>query len=170
MAKGFVGKKVNIFLLLMLILILLGFGGVSVYYQYTFKDINQKFNDISTGLGVCEQNLSQTSSALATAMKNLNSTETDIRKYDALYEQKAEELDKKKDELGDTQAELTRVTLQKEVYKKQIDQAYVQIIGFNKTINSLKKQIDDLEEDIDDLNIKVSCLKNTDDSEESGCL
>ena len=171
MASGFMGKKVNLFLLLMIILVLLGFGGVSVYYQYTFKNVNQNFDNISTNLGVCEQSLSQTTDTLMTTIRNLNSTEIDIRKYDALYEQKAQELETKKDELTDTQADLTRVTLQKEVYKRQIDDAYAQIIGLNKSITSLNSQVRSLERDINRLNTRVSCLSNTGDDEElSSCF
>ncbi len=171
MASGFMGKKVNLFLLLMIILVLLGFGGISVYYQYTFKNVNQKFDNISTNLGMCEQNLSQTADALMTTIRNLNSTEVDIRKYDVLYEQKAQELETKKDELSDTRADLTRVTLQKEVYKRQIDDAYAQIIGLNKSITSLNSQIRSLERNINRLNTRISCLRNTvDDDELSSCF
>jgi len=159
----FMGKKVNLFLVLMLMLVLLGFGGVSVYYQYTFKDLNQKFDNVSNNLGVCEQNLSQTTDAFMTAVKNLNSTETDIRKYDTLYEQKAAELEGKKTDLANTQAELTRVTVQKEVYKTQIDQAYTQIIGLNKTITNLYGQINGLNVQINRLNSRVTCLRNNPD-------
>lgn len=170
MSSSFMGKKVNMFLLIMMLLVLLGFGAVSVYYQYTFKNLNQKFDNISNNLGVCEQNLSQKSEALMRAIRNLNSTETDIRKYDVLYEQKADELEQKEDELSSTKAELTRALIQKEVYKKQIDQAYAQIIGLNSTIRSLSQQVASLEDDIDELNTKVSCLKNTDDSDEFECI
>lgn len=170
MSEGFMGKKVNLFLLLMVLLVLLGFGGVSVYYQYTFKNLNQKFDNISTQLGTCEQNLSQTADSLMIAIRNLNSTETDIRKYDVLYEQKAGELEEKTDELSKTKAELNRAVLQKEVYKKQIDQAYAQIIGLNSTVRSLTQQVYSLQDDIDDLNTRVSCLKNTDDSDEFSCI
>jgi chromosome segregation ATPase len=170
MSSKFMGKRVNMFLLIMIILVLIGMGGVSVYYQYTFKQLNDKFDKISTDLGSCEQNLSQTANTLITTIRNLNSTETDIRKYDVLYEQKAGELKDTKEELSDTQAELTRTALQKEVYKKQIDDAYSKIIGLNSTIKSLNKQVDDLTDDIEEkLNI-ISCLKNTDDDGESACI
>jgi len=170
MSSGFMGKKVNLFLLLMIILVLLGFGGVSVYYQYTFKNLNQRFNNLSVKLGVCEDNLMSNLTALKNAEKALNSTETDIRKYDVLYEQKSTELENKKRELADTQAELTRVTLQKEVYKKQIDEAYAQIIGLNKTITSLNQQIRSLNNQINDQKDTIACLKNTDDSDEFECI
>nr|MCK4930013.1 hypothetical protein [Nanoarchaeota archaeon] len=109
--------------------------------------------------------------ALMTTIRNLNSTEVDIRKYDVLYEQKAQELETKKDELSDTRADLTRVTLQKEVYKRQIDDAYAQIIGLNKSITSLNSQIRSLERNINRLNTRISCLSNTiDDDELTSCF
>lgn len=165
------GKKVNLFLLIMIMIVLLGFGGISVYYQYTFKNVNQNLNTISTERDMYKQDLSQTEEALTTALRNLNSTETDIRKYDVLYEQKAGELEEKQDELTDTRANLIRATLQKEVYKKQIDQAYAEILVLTTSINTLEGQVASLEDDVDDLTAKISCLTNTDDSDElSNCL
>jgi len=168
--SGFMGKKVNLFLLLMLLLVLLGFGGATVYYQYTFKDVNNKYNTLSTNLGICEQNLSHTTTSLLTTLRNLNSTETDIRKYDLLYEQKAGELKEKADELGDVKADLTRTTLQKEVYKKQADAAYTRMINLNKTIESKNKQINSLNSQIDDRKDEIACLLSTDDGDEYDCI
>jgi chromosome segregation ATPase len=170
MASGFMGKKINMFLLLMILLVLIGFGGVSVYYQYTFKDVNTKFNNKSTDLEMCKQELGQTADTLQSTINKLNSTETDIRKYDIIYEDQASELGKKSEQLSNTQAELTRTTLQKEVYKRQIDDAYADIIKLNKSISSLNKQIISLNNQIDDQKDTISCMKNTDDIDESGCL
>ncbi|MBN2052116.1 hypothetical protein JW756_01315 [Candidatus Woesearchaeota archaeon] len=164
---GFMGKKVNLFLLLMLMLVLLGFAGVSVYYQYTFKNLNSQFENVSGVLGYCEQNLNQTTNSFMSALKNLNSTETDIRKYDKIFEDKVRELEQKKSELASTQADLTRVTMQKEVYKKQIDEAYAQLISLNKTVTSLNTQVNSLNREVDRLNTRVACLRNTDDTEEA---
>jgi len=164
---GFMGQRVNLFLLLMLMLVLLGFGGVSVYYQYTFKNLNDNFENVSTVLDMCTQNLNQTTSSFMSALKNLNSTETDIRKYDVIYEQKAAELEQKKTDLANTQADLTRTTMQKEVYKRQIDEAYAQLIALNRTVTLLNTQINSLSREVDRLNIRVACLRNTDDSDES---
>lgn len=159
----FMGKRVNLFLVLMIMLVLIGFGGISVYYQYTFKNLNQKYENVSSNLGFCEQNLSQTTDAFMNAVRSLNSTETDIRKYDTLYEQKAAELEGKKTDLANTQAELTRVTMQKEVYKAQIDQSYVQIINLNRTIATLNGQISGLNAQINRLNSRITCYRNHDD-------
>ena len=154
----------------MVMLVLLGLGGVSVYYQYTFRNVNQKFDDISANLDVCEQNLISNITVLKTVKKSLNSTETDIRKYDVLYEQKAEELEEKESELTDAQAELTRVKLQKEVYKRQIDAAYAQIIDLNRTLENLEKEIKNKENLIEDQKEEIACLLNTDDSDEYDCI
>jgi chromosome segregation ATPase len=126
---------------------------------------------VSTGLGTCEQTLAQTNISLFTLRGELNSTTSDIRKYDTLYEQKAGELEQKKTELTSTQAELNRVTLQKEVYKKQIDEAYASIINLNRTITSLNVRVNSLTNQLEDANDVVSCLKNTADAQENAvCL
>ncbi|MBU1198498.1 MAG: hypothetical protein KKF46_00285 [Nanoarchaeota archaeon] len=166
MASGFMGKKVNLFLLLMIILVLVGFGAISVYYQYTFKNINQKFDDKAGDLGTCELNLVNNMTELLKARSSLSSTTTDIRKYDVLYEQKAEALETKEGELSDTRAELTRVTMQKEVYKRQIDDAFAQIITLNQSIKSLGQQVNSLTIQLNKEKEKVACLINNKDADE----
>lgn len=170
MSEGFMGKKVNLFILLMLLLLLLGFGAVSVYYQYTIKNVNDKFDDKSTTLGMCETNLLSNITALKNAEKSLNSTTTDIRKYDVLYEQKAGELEEKEDELSSAKAEINRITIQKEVYKKQIDSAYAQIIIFNETIDDLEDDVRSLTNQFEDQKDRVDCLLGKDDAEEYLCI
>ena len=66
--------------------------------------------------------------------------------------------------------ESTRVTLQKEVYKKQIDKAYAEILSLNNTISSLNQQIRSLNNQLEDQKDTIACLMNTDDSEEFGCI
>ena len=164
MSQGFMGKKVNLFLLLMLLLLLLGLAAASIYYQHTLKNVNQEIDNTIQSLAVCEQNLTKTADSLIVALRNLNSTSVDIRKYDLLYEQKASELEGKSKELTDTRTALTRAEIQREVYKKQIDEAYSQIIAANSTITSLQNQIVSLNREIDRLNTRVSCLRNTPDN------
>ena len=161
--SSFMGKKVNMFLLLMLMLVLIGFGAVSVYSQYTYKSLKSQHDNATVSLGTCQETLTLTNSSLTKLRSELNSTTTDIRKYDTLYEQKAAELAEKSTQLTSTQADLQRVTLQKEVYKKQIDEAYAKMIALNRTVTTLSLQVDDLEEEVNDLKEKVTCLRNTGD-------
>jgi chromosome segregation ATPase len=166
MSSEFMGKKLNVFLLLIIIFILLGMLGVSVYYQNTLKNKKNEIESTSGKLSVCEQNVTSMSDILFNTMKSLNSTETDIRKYDTLYEQKAAELEKKKTELSNTQADLTRMTVLQETYKKQIDVYSGQVINLNKNITSLISQVTSLNREVDRLNDRVDCLRNTVDGEE----
>jgi outer membrane murein-binding lipoprotein Lpp len=54
--------------------------------------------------------------------------------------------------------------VQKEVYKAQIDQAYSQIIGLNRTITNLYGQINGLNVQVSRLSSKVDCLEDNPDS------
>ena len=56
------------------------------------------------------------------------------------------------------------------VEKRQIDDAYSEIINLNKSIISLDQQIRSLNNQIDSQNDKISCLKNTDDTDEFACI
>ncbi len=163
---SFVGKRLNLFILLMMLLILIGFGGVSVYYQYTFKNINDKYTNLNSDYDICMQNLSHTTSDLNKAFANLASTTTDIRKYDELYESKESEIKAKEDLVDELTADLTRVTLQKEVYKNQIDEAYIEINDLRANNTILENQKASLETDIFNLEEEVECLLNQDDEDE----
>ena len=161
------GKKVNTFLLLMILLVLMGFGGVSVYYQYTFKNINEDFDSISTNLASCEQNLSQTADTLIKAIRKLNSTELDIRKYDKLYEEQTGQLEETEEDLDRTKSELNRMTLLGEVWRKERDAAVSQIKVLNKSISTLNSRINTLENTINRLKDDIDCLLDTNDADET---
>ncbi|MFH0870107.1 MAG: hypothetical protein V1866_03560 [archaeon] len=166
----FMGKKVNMFLLLMIILVLAGLGGVSIYYQHTFKTVNQNFNNASSTLASCQQTLEQTTGTLMSTVKNLNSTESDIRKYDTLYEQKAGELEAKKQDLANTQADLNRITVLKESYKRQLDDYYTKILVLNVTITKLNQNVSSLKNELNSWKDIASCLRNADsESEKIAC-
>jgi len=166
----FMGKKVNMFLLLMIILVLAGLGGVSIYYQHTFKTVNQNFNNASSNLASCQQILEQTTGTLASTVQNLNSTESDIKKYDSLYEQKAKELEAKKQELTNTQGDLNRVTVLKETYKRQVDDYYSRILVLNTTVIKLNQNVTSLKSQVNQWQDIASCLREADsESEKIAC-
>ena len=166
----YMGKKVNAFLLIMVILVLLGMGGLSIYYQRTFKNVNSAYEDVSTELQTCKQDLTVTSTNLQDAQKSLNSTESDIRKYDTLYEQKARELEQTKDVLSQTKTNLSREILLKEQFKRQSDLYLGNIRSLNSTITQLSNDITNLKRDISRLESRISCLKLREGSEENSCF
>jgi chromosome segregation ATPase len=154
----FMGKRVNMFLILMLILVLLGIGGISIYYQRTFKDVTSQYDSVSNTLASCQENLSQTTARLVNVQASLNSTTTDIRKYDSLYEQKSQELDQKKKELSDTQTNLQKETLFKQQFQKQSEDYYRQILILNSNITKLTNRVADLTDELDECNDLSACL------------
>lgn len=167
--SDFMGKKVNMFLLLMIIVVLVGMGVVSIYFQHSFKTLNTQFENTTGILGTCQSELSQTNQALSTSQRSLNSTTTDIRKYDTLYEQKAAELETKKTDLSKAQAELNRVTVLKETYKRQVDEYYSKILSLNTTIKTLGQSIASLNSDVTRLQNRAECLRVKSDDQENTC-
>lgn len=167
--SDFMGKKINMFLLMMVILVLIGMGVLSIFFQHSFKSLNTQFENTSSTLGSCQSELVQTSQALTLAQKSLNSTTTDIRKYDTLYEQKANELESKKTDLAKAQAELNKATVLKETYKRQVDEYFAAVTKLNNTITKLNQNITIMKNQLDIWQERSSCLLSTDDGEESEC-
>ncbi|MBN1793133.1 hypothetical protein JW826_05610 [Candidatus Woesearchaeota archaeon] len=165
----FMGRKVNLFLVLMIIIVVLGMGALSIYYQRTFKDVNQEYNELSEQNAACQLNLSTTVNKLQTTIKNLNSTESDIRKYDTLYEQKAQELQDTEKSLNDVKTKLQSETLFKEQFKRQAEQYYSQVQVLNANVSSLEKTLKNKDFLIDTLQTKVDCLEDTSDGNEDEC-
>ncbi len=167
--SDFMGKKINMFLLMMVILVLIGMGAVSIYFQHSFKVLNTQYDNKTEILGTCQSELSEKNQALTLAQKSLNSTTTDIRKYDTLYEQKANELETKKTDLAKVQADLNRATVLKETYKRQVDEYFASLTTLNATITKLNQNITILKNQLTIWQDRSSCLLNKDDGEESEC-
>ena len=156
----YMGKKVNGFLMIMLIVVLLGMGGLSIYYQRTFKNVNQDYKEISANYQTCQADLKQTSTTLQNTLSNLNSTESDIRKYDTLYEQKSKEVESQKDELATVKASLQKETLFKQQFQKQAE-------DLKKAVTVINDSLIVLQKDYKALQVEADCLWDTDDSEET---
>ena len=165
--SDYMGKKVNAFLVIMIIVVLLGMGGLSIYYQRTFKNVNTEYDTVFNGLQECKANLTTTSLTLQNVKQSLNSTEGDIRKYDTLYAQKSDELSQVQSNLKTTQANLQKETLFKQQFQKQAEDYYKQIQDLNVNITTLKSQVSSLQFEVSSLSNEVSCLRSTADVNEA---
>ena len=162
--SDYMGKRVNMFLVLMIILVIIGMGGISIYYQRTFKDVNSGYESLSSSLESCTANFTQTSQQLIVARNSLNSTESDIRKYDTLYEQKASELENNKKQWLDTQTSLQKETVFKQQFQKQSEDLAKQVASLKSDVTTRDAQIAKLNVDMNKLR---NCYESHTDAEEA---
>ncbi|MBN2142416.1 hypothetical protein JW711_03730 [Candidatus Woesearchaeota archaeon] len=165
----FMGKKINFFLVIMIMLVLCGMGMLSIYYQVTFKNFDKRFQDLNQDYGSCQQNLTYAVSTLQQTIRNLNNTESDIRKYDTLYEQKAQELSDIESTLKETQTKLQSETMFKEQFKKKAENYEKQILEQTEELEEIRKQNNALQFQVNVLNERVECLDEEIESYEYTC-
>jgi chromosome segregation ATPase len=167
---GFIGKKINIFLVVMIMIVLAGMGGISIYYQNSLKQITDKHVDKSGKLDVCQAELQSTTQTLSNTIKNLNNTEKDIRKYDNIYSQITGELDETSDELSKTKLQLeTAITYQK-IFKQKVDDFQAENIKLKEEVEDLTQEVESQEKEIKKLIKEVNCLYDESDAnEEAEC-
>jgi uncharacterized protein (DUF3084 family) len=146
----YMGKKVNMFLIIMIIVVLIGMGGLSIYFQQTFKSVNTAYNEVSADLEKTSNELAITKNELNAVRSNLNNTESDIRKYDDLYAQKQGELDARSKELADTKASLQRETLFKQQFQKQAEELAEDKEDLEDQVDRLSNLVADLRQDLED--------------------
>jgi len=144
-------KKLNIFLLLLMCVVVIALAGTSIFFQDSFRSLNNQYQDTSKNYTTASQSLQRCQNTLNEKAEKLNSTSLDIRKYDELYTQKTGELDTTKNKLLETDAHLKEEQNLRQKAEQNYQQALIvqsqqkqQISQLSTDINGYKAQIDQL--------------------------
>lgn len=159
---GFLQKKVNIFLLLIIVIMVIALGVSAVYYNETFMKQGSECAATSSMLDTCESSLQSYKDLLNRTVSELNQTTEDIHKYDVLYENKSVELESTKKDLEDTSEELEttkddlaeyidRYTLE----KKRADGLQEDFDAMKALRDILAQHVEDLENQVVDLQAEL---------------
>jgi len=151
MFESFMYKKLNIFLLLLMCVVVIALAGTSIFFQDSFRSLNNQYQDTSKNYTTASQSLQRCQNTLNEKAEKLNSTSLDIRKYDELYTQKTGELDTTKNKLLETDAHLKEEQNLRQKAEQNYQQALIvqsqqkqQISQLSTDINGYKAQIDQL--------------------------
>lgn len=145
---AYLGRNVNLALLLIIIGIVIAMVGTTVFFQRGLQNRTTAYESTSTALSSCEVALANYQERYEQAQAKVNETSQDIRKYDQLYEQKVGELQDTQGQLASTQRQLEFQELQSEKFQ-QLYEAQLQVARQqNITISNLRDEIDDLERDL----------------------
>lgn len=141
MGKKYLGRNINMFLVLMLIVCISILVGMSTYYSFRYQIIGTSHNEITKELKNTTTNLENAQMELDQLKKSLAETSTDVQKYDELYLGKVSELDETQDELTKTKSELVKTKAElANVSKSYQDE--------QKVTRTLQIQVANLEDDL----------------------
>jgi chromosome segregation ATPase len=160
---AFMKKDVNLGLLILIVVSLLLFGGFSVYYQTTFKDVSleckeqvEQLSDVTKQLSSKRQELNETYSLRVKA-------EQDKQTLDVRYNEVRGENDNLKSdntnlrsEVSSTKSQLAEKTVELGTTKSLLAQTQASLSAANSEITSLKSQKSNLKDEIDCLNVEAA--------------
>ena len=155
---SFFQKNVNVFLMIVIVVSVVAYAGSTVYYQETFQNITSDSQTIKTRYSSCQAELDNTISLLSRTRNVLNATESDIRKYDTLYEDKSSQLETTQADLDQTSTDLGRYTSLYTQEKKRAEDLNAEVSRLTKVKkdltkenNALRLKVADLEDDVESL-------------------
>jgi len=156
---GFFQKNINLFLMILIIISVVAYVGSTVFYQGTFQNITSEANSINTKFKTCSINLATANGKLSKTQELLNATETDIKKYDSLYENKTSELSNTKSSLKSTSNSLTKYTNLYTQEKSKADKYGKEVTRLTGLKNKLSSENNALNLKVKNLDKKVSNLQ-----------
>ena len=109
---SFMGKNINLFLLILVIGVVILLAGASLFFQENLKNINKNLKEERSNLNLCKTELISKINALNQTLENLNFTKQDISKYGVLYQNKTVELETTQSELSEKSEQLSSATTQ----------------------------------------------------------
>jgi chromosome segregation ATPase len=151
MAKNFMYKRINIFLLVLMCIIVVGLAGSAIYFQQSFKELSTNYQSVQSNFTTCQNVLDDKEQKLASCVEDLNSTAQDIGKYDTLYEQKVQELQSTKNELQRTDKELKETINELRSTEQEAEDALAEQRRLQDQLQQRKQEIQNLEAEIDNL-------------------
>ena len=154
--SSYLGKKINVTLLLFIVAFILAFIGVTIFFQKGLTICTGGFAETSSQLSVCEMQVQNYEARVLKAEDRAETSSKDVDKYDELYDVKTEELRKSEAEV----AEKNKIILTQEntISMLKINEAYMvrTMNSLNATIIERDAQIKNLRRDIYNLNEQLS--------------
>lgn len=145
---NYMGRNVNLVLLVVIIAVVIGLVGTTVFFQRVLENKTDAYQDTSMTLGQCQVELANYREVASEAQEQANQSAQDVRKYDEIYEQKVGELADTQSQLADTTRQLAFEKLQKERFQASYEQQLSENRKLNITIDSLEDRISDLKSDL----------------------
>lgn len=141
---SFLGKNINIALVALMLIVVLVAVGTTVIYQKGLSSRTSEYEVTADNLSQCLTTAENYRQKLLDKEQQLEDTSQDIAKYDIIYENKVAEAQSLEDQKRAVERDLQAMTLQKENFKRQLDDEI-------RVSEGLRADIAELEEDLDTL-------------------
>ncbi len=156
-------------------LLCMGIAAASVYYQYTYTDLQSKYEVSNGTLQKTMVDYQEKEKFLDAALQNLSLSEKREEALGGKYQEVETEKVGLQSDLTTANEAIKKLNKQKEDLQSNVDtlkrengklvfekdQLEDKVTELNDDIDDLKDDIDDLNDDIDDLNDKIKTLETT---------
>jgi chromosome segregation ATPase len=113
MSSRYIGRNINVFLVIILIVSILSLVAISTYYSKRYEMIGNNNRNVSFELRKTQAELIAAKNELTDIKSKFNQTSVDVQKYDEIYKEK-------ESQLQTTQADLQRTSASYETVKKDL--------------------------------------------------
>lgn len=149
---SYLGRNVNLALLIIIIGVIVALVGTTVFFQKSLQNRTTSYEDTKGTLTECKVALANYQDKYSESQAQVTETAEDIRKYDQLYEQKVGELDDTQGQLLSVQKQFEFEKIQREDFQNKYESALT-------SNQQLLVDIDDLEDDKVALNARINNLE-----------
>jgi chromosome segregation ATPase len=157
MTKRYLGKNINIFLLVIIIISVLSFMGMASYYNKRHESISNDYGNITKEIRMKTNELIATKNELTELKSTLNQTSVDVEKYGELYTEKVSQLEdyrKKIDietaENSKLKGELLKATNDLALEQKKNNELSIQLKEANDDLSDCKKDLRGCRDSLED--------------------
>jgi len=154
MGKKYLGRNINMFLVLMIIVCVGSIVIISTYYNYRYQIISNSHNEIAKDLKNKTKILENTQNELKNLKTTYAQTSTDVKKYDELYLGKVTELES-------TQEKLTKLKVS---YAKSQEELIIKV----NALSAEQRKTSNLEHDLANVRSDLSKAKKIIDKCQDG--
>jgi len=145
-------QKNSIFLLLLILILISMLVVVSVISSNLLRREAMRLNETMENLSVAVENATLCGNAVSELISEVRNQKDDVGRYDIIYTQKVEELEKTSMDLGETTKKLTTCTM-------NANDLRIQVMNDAVNISTLMNIVRIRDIQIDDLGVKVRGLE-----------
>lgn len=157
----FLKNKVNIFLLLLVVILIICIIALSTIYNIEFRNLNKQAKDASKNLALCSKNLTLYSEEVTRLQRQLNMTSQDVETFEDIYIEKTEEVSLKEKEIAKLQQDLKKAKEEVITYKKNYLDTKALLDATTLNLQTCKNEKADLKEELDECESDLEvCLLN----------
>lgn len=160
MNEKFLQKNINLFLIFLIIVMIGLVVMLSVYFEKRFEQVSGVYKFVNKNLSSCESQLSIAQKELNKIDTTLNSTESDIRKYDELYVTKSNELDRQKQGLENAQQALSLSEKNLAEFKAKYESETSRANTLQSDVNKFTIEVANLQDQINRKNQLINDLQD----------